>query len=329
MAHRYASVPMSSPELRPLTSDDLPAVCAMHQRALTHDGVPQLLQLDELEEELDDEHVVLATDTRLATSTASWPATPTRTTCPARCARNAATSSVRSTPRSAAGVWARRSCGGGSNAAPNSCGPPGRALPRYLRAHTNDYIVGAVALFEHVGMTARFATARSCCAPSPTCRRCTFPTASPSFPWPDDRDEEIRIEKNIAFADHWGSTPTVGAPLGAGGPRLRRPARSVVHRARRRGPVIGHCLNKRFETDDELLGRSDAWIENLGTLPEWRGRGHRLVAHRPLAARVRSGRAARTRPSGSTATTPPVPQAVQATRLRHRATQHHPRVRVD
>ncbi|MEY4339879.1 MAG: hypothetical protein RLZ14_1729, partial [Actinomycetota bacterium] len=33
------------------------------------------------------------------------------------------------------------------------------------------------------------------------------------------------------------------------------------------------CLNKRYEADDKLLGRRDAWIDNLGTLPEWRGRG--------------------------------------------------------
>ena len=38
------------------------------------------------------------------------------------------------------------------------------------------------------------------------------------------------------------------------------------------GAVVAHCLNKRFEADDELLGRSDAWIDNLGTLRAWRGR---------------------------------------------------------
>jgi mycothiol synthase len=40
-------------------------------------------------------------------------------------------------------------------------------------------------------------------------------------------------------------------------------------------------LNTRFPDDDELLGRREGWIDNLGTLPEWRGRGvaTALIAH--------------------------------------------------
>jgi ribosomal protein S18 acetylase RimI-like enzyme len=91
--------------------------------------------------------------------------------------------------------------------------------------------------------------------------------------WPDDRDEEIRTVKNLAFADHWGSTPTSEHHWqqmvhGYGG----RPDLSLVG-LDAAGAVVAHCLCKRYPADDELLGRRDGWIDNLGTLPGWRGRG--------------------------------------------------------
>jgi ribosomal protein S18 acetylase RimI-like enzyme len=91
--------------------------------------------------------------------------------------------------------------------------------------------------------------------------------------WPDDRDEEIRTVKNIAFADHWGATPTSEHHWqqmvhGYGG----RPDLSMVG-LDAAGAVVAHCLCKRYPADDELLGRRDGWIDNLGTLPAWRGRG--------------------------------------------------------
>jgi ribosomal protein S18 acetylase RimI-like enzyme len=109
----------------------------------------------------------------------------------------------------------------------------------------------------------------------------TVPSGVHIVPWPVDRDEEIRIAKNIAFADHWGSTPT--APLhwdhsvrGYGArPDLSFVALDTDDR------VVAHCLNKRYPSDDDTTGRSDGWIDNLGTLPEWRGKGvaAALVTH--------------------------------------------------
>ena len=47
--------------LRPLSRSDFADVLALHLRAEEFDRVPRVLTLDELEEELDDEHVSLAT----------------------------------------------------------------------------------------------------------------------------------------------------------------------------------------------------------------------------------------------------------------------------
>lgn len=91
--------------------------------------------------------------------------------------------------------------------------------------------------------------------------------------WPDDRDTEILEVKNVAFADHWGSTPTPAHKWntwvrGVGGyPEQSFIALDETDR------VVAYSLNQRYAADDELLGRRDGWIDNLGTLPEWRCRG--------------------------------------------------------
>jgi GNAT superfamily N-acetyltransferase len=53
-------------DLRGAVAEDLEAMCALHNRSEAHDGVPRVLELDEMREELDDERVMLATDVRVA-----------------------------------------------------------------------------------------------------------------------------------------------------------------------------------------------------------------------------------------------------------------------
>ncbi len=279
MAHRYDSG-MSLPELRPLTLEDLPAVAALHQRSQRADRVPQVLMLEELEEELDDDHVVFRTDTRAAILDG-------------RLAGYAYTyhlpSDVREERCYVFGTVdpdARRKGVGaalmrwGLERGAAQLRSSGRDLPRFLRTDQKDDVVGAHALFAHVGMQpVRYM--------EELLRPLTELPALPVLegvtivPWPEGRDEEIRNEKNLAFADHWGSTPTSAHHwhqlLHGFGSRLDLSFIAVDDA----GVVVAHCVNKRFEADDELLGRSDAWIDSLGTLAQWRGRGiaSALIAH--------------------------------------------------
>ena len=95
-------------------------------------------------------------------------------------------------------------------------------------------------------------------------------------PWPlnDPLHDDIRRAKNDAFADHWGSTPTtpdgwVELVHGFGG----RPDLSFVARDASDGRVVAMLLSHRFPADDALVGRTQAWIDTLGTVRGWRGRG--------------------------------------------------------
>lgn len=267
-------------ELRPLTSDDFATVLDLQRRSNAFDGVQEMLELDELAEELDDDHVVLATDTRVALLDGEavgyaytyWLPSDVREE---RCYVFGAVS-----PHGRGNGAGRALMAFGIARAEEQLRSSGRDLPCYIRADALDRAEAALRLYARMGMvpvryTDELLRPLTELPPLPT------PHGFRVVPWPAERSEEIRTVKNAAFADHWGSTPTsvhhweqMTTGYGA------RPDLSFVA-LDEDGAVVGHCLCKRFEADDELIGRRDAWIDNLGTLREWRGRGvaSALLAH--------------------------------------------------
>ena len=149
----------------------------------------------------------------------------------------------------------------------------GNELPKYLRVDASRMNTSAIRLLERFGLEPirYFADLRADLnEPTPA------PRPSAGFhivPWDLNRNEEARAVKNAAFMDHWGSTPT--APewwatqtSGFGS----RPDWSYFA-VNDDDHIVGHLITHRFENDDELLGAKYAWIDNIGTLAEWRGRG--------------------------------------------------------
>ncbi|MBU3690410.1 MAG: GNAT family N-acetyltransferase [Acidimicrobiales bacterium mtb01] len=109
-------------------------------------------------------------------------------------------------------------------------------------------------------------------------------------PWPaaDPLLDEIRSAKNTSFLDHWGSAPMTAEGwrehiLGYGS----RLDLSFVARDTTTGRVVAHLFSTRYPADDEIVGRRQAWVDNLGTLREWRGRG---VASALIGAALRAYR---------------------------------------
>ncbi len=263
---------METVELRPLHTTDFPALADLILRSYAHDGVPQTTEVDELAEELDDDSVVLATDTRAAeidgelagyAYTFHLPSEVREERCyifgevdPAFRRRGVGTALMQwALPRAAAQLRSTDT-----------------ELPRFIRTDRYDYISGAHVLFAQMGMRpVRYM--EELLRPLAELPSRTVPTGIRIVPWPSDRDEEIRQAKNIAFSDHWGSTPTAAqhwahSVRGYGA----RPDLSFVA-LDEHDRVVAHCLNKRYPSDDDITGRSDGWIDNLGTLPEWRGKG--------------------------------------------------------
>lgn len=268
--------------LRPATTDDLAAVCALINRAQQADGVPQVRALEELVEDLQADEVDLRTDMRVAVdqldeirgfvhtvylpSDVLWE----------RCYLFGDVD-----PRwRGQGIGRQLLSWAMERGRAQLDGSP-RELPRFLRAQCGEQATTTRRLLQRLG----FQPVRYheellrplTDLPEPAEIRGVRIVA-----WPDDRDEEIRAAKNAAFADHWGSTPTSAtgwesAVRGFGA----RPDLSFIAVDSVTDQVVGHCLCKRFPEDDGLLGRRDAWIDSLGTLREVRGRGlgSAMIAH--------------------------------------------------
>jgi ribosomal protein S18 acetylase RimI-like enzyme len=108
--------------------------------------------------------------------------------------------------------------------------------------------------------------------------------------WDSSRDEEARVVKNLAFMDHWGSTPT-----------SEEGWEQLVHGSTARldqsffaldsnNNIVGLLLSHRYESDDEVLRKRIGWIDKLATLAEHRKKliGKSLITH-ALAAYKRDG----------------------------------------
>ena len=167
----------------------------------------------------------------------------------------------------------------------------GRDLPCYVRVDAQDYIESAHRLFARQGFL-RVRVSEELLRPLDELPAVPTIDGVRIVAWPDEgagRDEEIRTAKNVAFADHWGSTPTsphdwAQLVRGFGA----RPDLSFVA-LDADGSVVAHCVNHRYEAEDAVVGRRDGWISSLGTRREWRGRG---VASALIAASLHAFAAA-------------------------------------
>ena len=91
--------------------------------------------------------------------------------------------------------------------------------------------------------------------------------------WDPSRSEEIRLLKNLAFNDHWGSTPSSAdawrSTVDSSATRLDL-SRTVTAT---NGELVGLLLTRRHPADDETLGAKYAWMDLIATHPDHRGRG--------------------------------------------------------
>ena len=145
----------------------------------------------------------------------------------------------------------------------------GRTLPKYLRASVSQQNESAARLFGYFEMKAvRFE--------EDLIRDLTnIPeeNKNPKYliiPWDSARNEEARIVKNLAFQDHWGSTPTSSEHwlqmVNGSTARLDHSFFAVNQQQE----IVGLLLTHRYESDDDLLGKRIGWVDKLATLTEHR-----------------------------------------------------------
>ena len=145
----------------------------------------------------------------------------------------------------------------------------GRTLPKYLRASVSQQNESAARLFARFQMKAvRFEE-------DLIRDLVNLPeeNKNPKYsivPWDSARNEEARSVKNLAFQDHWGSTPNSSElwlqMVNGSTARLDHSFFAVNQQQE----IVGLLLTHRYESDDELLGKRIGWIDKLATLTEHR-----------------------------------------------------------
>ena len=107
-------------------------------------------------------------------------------------------------------------------------------------------------------------------------------------PYRADLDEPMRVAKNEAFREHWDvtpSTPEAWRSLFTGAEF--RPALSPLAVSAGTGQIVGLIVTHESEAETAATGRPDAHLNNVGTLPQARGRG---VATALIATMLRAAR---------------------------------------
>ncbi len=92
-------------------------------------------------------------------------------------------------------------------------------------------------------------------------------------PWNDSHHESARQVYNVAFLDHWGTTPRseeawLHDVINEPGHRI-----DLSFVAFDGDEMVAYCLNGHYADDEAVTGRRDGWIESICTLPSHRRRG--------------------------------------------------------
>jgi mycothiol synthase len=145
----------------------------------------------------------------------------------------------------------------------------GRTLPKYLRTDVSQQNESAARLFAKFGMKpVRFE--EDMIRELNNLPEVNVNQKYVIAPWDLARNEEARNVKNIAFQDHWGSTPTSSEHwlqmVNGSTARLDHSFFAVNQQQE----IVGLLLTHRYESDDELLGKRIGWIDKLATLAEHR-----------------------------------------------------------
>jgi ribosomal protein S18 acetylase RimI-like enzyme len=258
--------------LRPITEADLPELYELARRVEIHDQIPFVTPWEEFEEVKDDPHTDLATDSimvirdeRAIAYGRVWHRPPGD----ADHARAFVVGGVDpSFRRQGVGSlileWTiNRAREVLATAPPN--------LDKFIRTFAFDFEHEAIALYErHALKPIRYFA--DLLRPLTQPMRVPQPEGVRVLPWDESRSEEIRTTLNLAFRDHWGSTPL--------------DEKAWEHRVRGTGmrldmsyialaddEVVAACLNGHFPDDQKVTGRLDGIIQTLGTHPDYRKRG--------------------------------------------------------
>lgn len=258
-------------ELRPATPDDLPAIHSLNRRIEIGDRIPIVTPLAEFMDWTDDPNFSFADDSRVAVVDSELVGYGNVWYRPSDSNQSRAFAMGGVDP-----AYRRRGIGTGlflwqlERARQRVLTGPDH-LPRFIRTMAFEFETEAMALYERNGLQPiRYY--------DELLRPLDGLDSAPKIPgielvpWDTARSEELRTVYNLAFTDHWGSTPldpkAWAYRLETYGTRT-----DLSFMAVDRDQVVALTLNGHYPSDQELTGRLDGWVMGLGTDPVYRKRG--------------------------------------------------------
>ncbi|NQV05344.1 GNAT family N-acetyltransferase [bacterium] len=144
-------------------------------------------------------------------------------------------------------------------------------LPQVIRVDAYDTQTDRLSLFEHFGYERARYFIEMISDLSSSLPECPVPDGIEVRDWSDTAQTDALGIHNQAFADHWGSEPmTVEAWEHRFG-EFEMPRASFV--AYEGDLPVAYISSGMYPHDFETRGRSEAWVEVLGTIRSHRGRG--------------------------------------------------------
>jgi mycothiol synthase len=270
-------------DLRPATEADLEEIHQVNRRIEQHDSIPLVTPLEEFVDWLDDPHLNLAQDTRVAILDGAivgyarvWHRPSGEREERAFVVGGVDPEFRRQGVGTMLMEWLLGRAGELLQAVPNQ-------LPRFVRSMAFDFEESAIRLYQRHGMKpVRYHD--ELLRELIDIPDLVVPAGVDIIVWDPDRSEEARLAQNAAFADHWGSTPRDREAwehdLTGFGVRL-----DLSYLATANGDVIGVCRNSHYPSDQAVTGRLDGWIDQLSVVRSHRQRG---VASALIMASLRS-----------------------------------------
>ncbi len=260
-------------ELRPLSIEVAEPLLTMINKAGRFDRFPQVFTMDELVAEFAEPHFVAVEDGRVAYldgALAGWSRVWHRPS-DDRLERAYVFGTV--DPAKRENGVGRALLTWGRDRAIERLRARSNDLPKFVRIDASEHIHAAHRLYHALG----FRPVRwfeDLVRPLDDPPALFQPAGVELIRWPSDRVEELRQVRNQAFDDHWGSTgmsPEAWSHFLAGHGIRTDLSLAAVDEAS--GRIVGLAVNANYPDDEELLGRREGWIETVGTLASWRGRG--------------------------------------------------------
>ena len=266
--------PIEGVTWRPLEQTDVPALHALIRAVEVADDQPTVTTAEEMEKNLDDPNLDLATD-----SLAGW-APDGSLACfgAARGRQNALRRRFVWMDGHVHPEWRRRGLG---SAVLGWTEARGRArlaadpsdVPAFLEGWSDERLVDRKALFEkHAFAPTRWYVEMRRPLDEPLLAR-ELPEGLTIVPWSAERDEDFREAHNSAFLDHWGSEPLTAEEWrhhSSGSPLFRGDLTLAVTDGRR---IVSYVTAYHSDSDSQATGRRDGWLGQVGTLREWRAKG--------------------------------------------------------